>query len=394
MPVQQSRTGTPGSGGDHAGREPPPGSIDVQAEQVVEEIVPARDRGEHPPHALVGLVGRRRSRRQVFDPCRRESFEASCRTADFDIRSPNVLSCRVGQRATHMNPGPCGGLPALTHPTNPPGLEALCNSMVYSGTRGRLAASRNRAEIGISPSCSDLLSPGHRSRIRRGVRTRLSTADSPEQGRSMTPKRALVILIVVSALVRLVAASSLGLGNDEAYHFLYAVHPEPELLRPPADAGLGRDGRAWRSPGRPSRRWRCGRDSSCSSRARRGCCGGSPVDGMGPGRGSTRRLALNLTGYYGLAASTFALPDGPLLFFWLLTIDRLSLALEQPGPHRGPGSGWGWPGAERCSASTMRSSCPPGLVLLLVAPSAAAALAGQAGALPGDRRWASWSSAR
>ncbi len=38
-------------------------------------------------------------------------------------------------------------------------------------------------------------------------------------------------------------------------------------------------------------------------------------------------LALNLTGYYGLAASMFALPDGPLLFFWLLTLDRLSLAV-------------------------------------------------------------------
>ncbi len=41
-------------------------------------------------------------------------------------------------------------------------------------------------------------------------------------------------------------------------------------------------------------------------------------------------LALNLTGYYGLAASMFALPDGPLLFFWLLTVDRLSLAVESP----------------------------------------------------------------
>jgi hypothetical protein len=41
-------------------------------------------------------------------------------------------------------------------------------------------------------------------------------------------------------------------------------------------------------------------------------------------------LALNLSGYYGLAASTFVLPDGPLLFFWLLTIDRLSVALEEP----------------------------------------------------------------
>ena len=41
-------------------------------------------------------------------------------------------------------------------------------------------------------------------------------------------------------------------------------------------------------------------------------------------------LALNLTGYYGLAASMFALPDGPLLFFWLLTLDRLSLAVDEP----------------------------------------------------------------
>ena len=41
-------------------------------------------------------------------------------------------------------------------------------------------------------------------------------------------------------------------------------------------------------------------------------------------------LALNLTGYYGLAAATFALPDGPLLFFWLLTIDRLTVALDDP----------------------------------------------------------------
>ena len=37
--------------------------------------------------------------------------------------------------------------------------------------------------------------------------------------------------------------------------------------------------------------------------------------------GFVAALALNLTGYYGLAASTFALPDGPLLF-WLLSIER------------------------------------------------------------------------
>ena len=30
----------------------------------------------------------------------------------------------------------------------------------------------------------------------------------------------------------------------------------------------------------------------------------------------------------------FALPDGPLLFFWLLTVDRLTVAVEEPEPRR------------------------------------------------------------
>src|SRR5437868_1590909 len=45
------------------------------------------------------------------------------------------------------------------------------------------------------------------------------------QGRFMNPKQALWILIAGSALIRLICASSLGLGNDEAYHYLYATHP-------------------------------------------------------------------------------------------------------------------------------------------------------------------------
>ena len=41
----------------------------------------------------------------------------------------------------------------------------------------------------------------------------------------MTPKQALWMLIAGSALIRLICAFNLGLGNDEAYHFLYAAHP-------------------------------------------------------------------------------------------------------------------------------------------------------------------------
>ena len=38
----------------------------------------------------------------------------------------------------------------------------------------------------------------------------------------------------------------------------------------------------------------------------------------------------NVSGYFALASGTFALPDGPLVFFWLLTLDRLASAFERP----------------------------------------------------------------
>ena len=125
----------------------------------------------------------------------------------------------------------------------------------------------------------------------------------------------------------------LGLGNDEAYHSLYAGSSFSGLLRPPADDGLDRD----RWPGDP----RCREASGWAFRL------GFIVMFAGStwllARLTTRyygerihgfiaALALNLTGYYGLAASTFALPDGPLLFFWLLTMDRLSIALDLQSP--------------------------------------------------------------
>src|SRR5262245_34371548 len=41
----------------------------------------------------------------------------------------------------------------------------------------------------------------------------------------MKAKLALTILIAVTTAIRLFCSTSLGLGNDEAYHFLYATHP-------------------------------------------------------------------------------------------------------------------------------------------------------------------------
>ena len=155
----------------------------------------------------------------------------------------------------------------------------------------------------------------------------------------MPAKRALFVLIVVSTLLRLLAASSLGLGNDEAYHFLYAVHPDlsyydhPPMLAWVEMVGLSLSGATF-SP----LALRCGFvllfAGSTWLLAR--------IAGRlyGAQAGFLAALALNLTGYYGLAASTFALPDGPLLFFWLLTFDRLSVALENP-PRTLP---WVWVG--------------------------------------------------
>src|SRR3954463_1632481 len=59
----------------------------------------------------------------------------------------------------------------------------------------------------------------------------------------MTTRRALWGLIVISGLLRLALASSLGLGNDEAYHYLFAVHRDWSYFdHPPMLAAVERLG--------------------------------------------------------------------------------------------------------------------------------------------------------
>ncbi len=85
----------------------------------------------------------------------------------------------------------------------------------------------------------------------------------------------------------------------------------------------------------------------------------------GPRAAFLAAFGLNVTAYYGLAVSTFALPDGPLLFFWLLTLDRLSRAMEQPSrtwPWIGVGLAWGGAMLSKYHAVFL----PAGMVLLLL----------------------------
>ncbi len=161
----------------------------------------------------------------------------------------------------------------------------------------------------------------------------------------MTPRRALVLLIVGSAVAHAVSARFLGLGNDEAYHYLYATHPALSYYdHPPFMAWVERAGLAL--TGLTETTWA----------PRLGFIGlfaGSTIllyrlteRAYGSRAAFLAALGLNLTGYYGLAAATFVLPDGPLLFFWLLTVDRLTVALENPdsrrlGPWIAVGLAWG-----------------------------------------------------
>lgn len=159
----------------------------------------------------------------------------------------------------------------------------------------------------------------------------------------MMAHRALWGLIVGGTLLRLAWAAGLGLGNDEAYYFLFTAHPawsyfdQPPMVAVVEAAGLALAGGA-ASPLALRLGFIALFAGSTALMARLTARLG------GPRAGVFAAFLLNVTGYYGLAAGTFALPDGPLLFFWLLTLDRLVTALQEPGrllPWAGVGLAWG-----------------------------------------------------
>ena len=134
-------------------------------------------------------------------------------------------------------------------------------------------------------------------------------------------------------MVRLICAISLGLGNDEAYHFQYAAHPALSYFdHPPMMAWVEMAGLAL--PGAGTSAWAIRIGFILLFAGSTVILARLTGRYYGPKAGFLAAFALNVTGYYGLAASMFALPDGPLLFFWLLTIDRLSVALDEADPRK------------------------------------------------------------
>lgn len=160
----------------------------------------------------------------------------------------------------------------------------------------------------------------------------------------MTTRRALWGLVAVSTALHLAWAAAIGAGNDEAYHYLFTVHRDwsyfdhPPMLALVEAVGVLLAG---------------GTVSAFSLRIGFVALFAGSTWLMarlterfyGAKAGLFAAFALNVTAYHGLAASTFALPDGPLLFFWLLTLERLAAALDAPGKKPGPwiavGLAWG-----------------------------------------------------
>lgn len=189
-----------------------------------------------------------------------------------------------------------------------------------------------------------------------------------EPGRRESPParlRALGVLIAGLTLVRVAWASALGLGNDEAYYSLFTTRldwayydhpPMVALVEACGQVVLGavlppalvlRSGFILLFAGST---WLLAR---LTRRA------------FGAPAGWIAALILNACGYFGTAVGTFALPDGPLLFFWLATLDRLLDAQRRPGrlgPWLGVGLAWGAAMLSKYHAVFL----PAGFLLLVV----------------------------
>jgi len=184
----------------------------------------------------------------------------------------------------------------------------------------------------------------------------------------MDSRRAAVWLIAFTTALRLIWAAILEPSNDESYHWLYTVYPDLSFFdHPPmtmvfVKLGLLLCG-GWVHPfsirlgfvllfagtqwilHRWTDRW------------------------FGPRPAFAALLALNLTGYYTAFASTFALPDGPFLFFAMLTYWQLCEALvKRPGAL----AAWFWVGVGFAGAMASKYHAiflPAGAVLyILITP--------------------------
>jgi 4-amino-4-deoxy-L-arabinose transferase-like glycosyltransferase len=155
----------------------------------------------------------------------------------------------------------------------------------------------------------------------------------------MTSRQALWAVIAASTLLRLAWATSLGADTNEAYYYAYTQNPDWSYLDHPPMVAIVSSVGLHLVGGGPlvfgirlgfialfaGSTWLMARLTSRY---------------FGPWAGVLAAFVLNVTGFYGLVVGTTSHPDGPLLFFWLLTLDRLAAALATPDRLRA----WLWVG--------------------------------------------------
>ncbi|WP_422932123.1 ArnT family glycosyltransferase [Singulisphaera sp. PoT] len=152
-------------------------------------------------------------------------------------------------------------------------------------------------------------------------------------------RRAVWWLILLGAAPRLMLAAAIGPGNDESYHYLYAVNADLSYLdHPPMVALLESAGLALVKFHASAFAMRIGTILTFAGST--WLMARMTARYYGALAGWLAAFAFNVDAYHGIACSSFVLPDGPLTFFWLLTLDRLLIALESPAKLRP----WIWVG--------------------------------------------------
>ena len=167
--------------------------------------------------------------------------------------------------------------------------------------------------------------------------------DRDREESSIKARHALWVVIAVSTILRLLWAANSGAAFDEPYYFQYIQHPALSYFdHPPMVALVGAIGLALTGDAFSVFGLRLGFISLFAGST--WLMARLTSRFYGPTAGVLAALALSASGYFGMAVATIAQPDGPLLFFWLLTLDRLAVALDDPDrlvPWLGVGVAWG-----------------------------------------------------
>lgn len=176
------------------------------------------------------------------------------------------------------------------------------------------------------------------------------------------------MLLAATAALRLALATGLGPGNDEAYYYLYTVHPDWSYLDHPPGVGWVEAAGLALSGGVVAP-WSLRLGFVALGTVAALLLARLTTRWFGPQAGRLAVAAWCATAYFGYVAGTFALPDGPLLACWLLALDRVAVALDRPERHGAwLAAGVAWGGALLCKYHALL--LPPGvaLYLLIAAP--------------------------